>query len=290
MASVEVPLLVNRADDDVSSDDGTRQPSNATASSIEEETAAPVRYQSKGKRFLNYLKNADWDRYLAYHANKIVKIKDWRLAVLDYSLVGVVLFIVFYVFLYTKEAYKATDSGQGALKISIVDPGNIPATAPYCSSNCHTFSGTEPGCECIFLDENDVVYPESEEYSTFITTKFSRHIQQTKKDFCNDSVCTSPWTEGAQDSYYVLNPDEFIIQTFHVSLAPKFLSEDVLDHNGQLPSAHTYNSKYMSSSFQLWGHVLDSTGEPILLLPPRKSDQIPLKVYLQECSFVLFHS
>lgn len=50
----------------------------------------------------------------------------------------------------------------------------------YCESTCSQYTLREPGCNCIFLEAADIVYPETEESAIYVTTHIRYLINQTR--------------------------------------------------------------------------------------------------------------
>jgi hypothetical protein len=151
----------------------------------------------------------------------------------------------------------------------------MPTARPsYCSSECNTYVN-ESGCDCVVLDQYDLVYPETEEYSIFIGTRLAVALGQQLSAHCNGSVCAHPWTEENRTVKRIVYPDVFNLAIQHQGFAPVFYADEVRSL-GYYPES----SKWQKQSSELWGQVVSLNGTRLSNSRPGANDIVTVRTLI----------
>eukprot|EP01116_Phalansterium_solitarium_P025644 TRINITY_DN9905_c1_g4_i1.p1 TRINITY_DN9905_c1_g4~~TRINITY_DN9905_c1_g4_i1.p1 ORF type:complete len:581 (-),score=156.37 TRINITY_DN9905_c1_g4_i1:210-1877(-) len=228
----------------------------------------------------SWFRTIDWDYVFSYNTTKNVRIRDRRLGILHWCFLLVALGIIIGEVFYNEQAYNDFDDIEGSVKLELSSPaGGIDTTKlTYCSSSCRNFTLGEPGCNCVYWDAADLLYPETEESAAFITTRATLTNNQRPQPPCSGSVCTSPWTNGTSvGPFYTVAPDQFMLSLDHEMIAPQFYQQDSRSNGGKAEG----NSKWTRTSQGLWGQLLDTRGHVLYESPTDGDDVFSLGLLLQ---------
>jgi len=177
----------------------------------------------------------DWDEWLSYSTVKLVKIRERRLGLLHYIfMVVIVLYVAGYTVIYNK-TYMITEKPVGSIRLSLLQGADVKNVTqlPYCLYNNHTSIGKFPNQKCVFWDESFVLYPETEEYSMFATTRVTITNQSVNCSMVDDSTCE--YQDDSTDVYYIGDIEHFTVLIDHSIYAPHVgVEANARDLHGEL--------------------------------------------------------
>jgi len=247
------------------------------------------------------LRKTDPDNLFSYNTAKIVRIRDRRLGLLYYlALAGIVFYIAIWVIILQK-GYLGTEVPVGSVRLSFRRPYNAAGTNPqptpvdllkYCAQTaaetstpytgiCPPPAGSSGGNInasfsnniCQYWDEQDAVYPPSEQSAITLTTRVSI---STSNLTCDLSLQNCSFTTGSAISYYISDAESFTLGIDHTMVAPqrnvqrsaRDMSGKLLDFNGnsvgiQLPDRfHTSDPNVTNGEFDIFrvSTVLSASG------------------------------
>lgn len=175
-----------------------------------------------------------WDDLFAYSTPRVVRVRDRRLGILQVVLVAVCMVYVIGVELIWNQGYRSTaadtsDSMSLALKTvkgSAVVP---PINTTYCSGG---YAAPPVGAPlpCLFLDEDEIVYPALENKAMFITTRLSVTEQALSRGGSLSPTCSRQdpscqYLATSRVDYFVGGPVELATLKFaHAVYAPSVFS------------------------------------------------------------------
>ncbi|KAH3760122.1 P2X receptor [Pelomyxa schiedti] len=233
------------------------------------------------KPVVMWFKNKEWKTFLTYRSDKIVRIKDFRLGILNYMLLLTAAVVVVFFMVYKNEGYNEYDNAAGLLKLDLLEPDHVtPANSTYCDPSCVSFAG-EAGCNCVYWESDDLVYPVDQEKVIFITTRVIQQSFQQRQDPCDGNTCHSPWTAGVINSWYAIDINQYILRIYHQAVAPYFLQQDIKRHDGVEPGTTTWTSSYIKTCWDLFGQLLDANGYPLFDSKMGQADEIPLGTMIE---------
>lgn len=194
----------------------------------------------------------NWDAILAYSTVKIVQIQDRRLGLLHYFFMLVILgYIVGFTVLWQMR-YLKTEAPVGSIRTSLMSPQTKGLTPPaaesiaYCLQNSTSTNGF-PNHECLYWDEDLVVYPTLEHGAMFVTTRIT-NTSQDLKDGCSLTNNTCKYVPvSPPNDIYVADIEDFTLLIDHAM----YTSQLGIQANGQ----------------DLSGSLIDSNGDKITNLP-----------------------
>lgn len=217
-----------------------------------------------------------WDQLLSYETPKIAVINDRRLGLLYYTLLFLVFAYVAADVVLIEKRYLRLQAPVGSVRFSLLSPQTAtppvvppPATTlPYCQQSGSQYYGGGPTYQCIYWDEDYVLYPSVEATSMFITTRVS-NTSQTQENGCSMDVNTCRFvdTEPASPPNYIANIENFTIMfdhSFYTSLGIEGNSNELpgqlLNHLGKPVSVSAPNRVGNAAANGLSGDIL-SVGE-----------------------------
>eukprot|EP01112_Ceratiomyxa_fruticulosa_P020928 TRINITY_DN7260_c0_g5_i1.p1 TRINITY_DN7260_c0_g5~~TRINITY_DN7260_c0_g5_i1.p1 ORF type:complete len:601 (-),score=88.25 TRINITY_DN7260_c0_g5_i1:81-1883(-) len=218
----------------------------------------------------------NWDDLLSYHTTKIVIIRDKYPGMLYYFFILCSIVYIFYL-LAQGEGIYISDNIVGSVASALWMPKNgLKGPFPYCSSQCTSYN-FESGCDCLFWDDLDLLYPAEQEDTIFISTGVSFLNNQTKGSPCNGAgnPCGPVWdnTINRTISYRLLQPEAFLLELFHEAIAPTFYQQSLVPKG----IFHEQPSKWQRTNLDLWGQVIDQQGKAIYNSEPGQLDTFPLQ-------------
>lgn len=176
-----------------------------------------------------------WDALLAYSTVKIVRIQDRRVGLVHYAfLLGIVGYIVGFTILF-QQRYLLLQRPVGAVRVSLQSPqtrGQVPmapTALPYClqaQNETHGF----PNRECLYWDENLVLYPQVEATAMFVSTRVTQTNQVLPNCSLEKPTCT--YVDVNSTEHFVADIGNFTVMVDHSIYAPKV---GVLANSRELP-------------------------------------------------------
>jgi hypothetical protein len=158
------------------------------------------------------------DSLLSYSTVKIVQINDKRLGLLHYCFMLCIFgYILGYTILY-QQRYLLLQAPFGSLRMSLKSPQSrgltpVPETKlPYCKQRNATYNGYKNN-ECIYWDEDFVLFPPIEATAMFVTTRVSITEQSANCDLRNSTCRYLPVSNTSH--FYIADPENFTILIDH---------------------------------------------------------------------------
>eukprot|EP01114_Cavostelium_apophysatum_P018220 TRINITY_DN5595_c0_g1_i1.p1 TRINITY_DN5595_c0_g1~~TRINITY_DN5595_c0_g1_i1.p1 ORF type:complete len:536 (-),score=78.64 TRINITY_DN5595_c0_g1_i1:59-1666(-) len=228
------------------------------------------------------MKQINWDDLLGYNTAKLVRIQDRRLGLLNYAATLGVLIYLFYFVLYDQGGYNQWDTATGSVAAYLDNPNSSIATGSlsYCLSNCSQFNGDEPGCNCVVWDAADMVYPETQDLSLFVTTRVIETRQVKNNSPCVDGECGSPWiTVNVSEPMYIVAPDLYMLDISSDAFAPDFLQQELARQSG--PTLHSEDTIWSKQSSRLWGQLISYNGDILYTSEVNETDRFSLGLLLK---------
>jgi len=193
----------------------------------------------------------DWNSILAYSTLKIVKIKDWKLGVLHYVfMILIIAYILGFTVLYQKR-YQAIKTPAGSVRISFLAPEKrtppayrkAPEDYHYCKTSVnpviHTHNHTYDNYECQYWDEQLVVYPPVSGSDILITSRYTESYQVL--DHCSLSRPNCSYVSNNVTQHYIAGIEDFTYMFQHTM----------------------YTDKFQRSGSEINGVWLDGNGKPV---------------------------
>jgi len=181
----------------------------------------------------------DLDSLLSYNTVKVAKIRDFRLGILFYGfLIIIIFYIVGYDIIYTKR-YLKTEVPTGSARLQLRQPyvGNNPVRTPaellpYCTANSsyRNYTGAEgnfcphvpwvsfPNYNCYYWDEQDVVFPVTERSAMLAATRVTQSVATLN---CNMSMynCSYETIENTTETFFIADIEQFTLLMDHQMIA-----------------------------------------------------------------------
>lgn len=194
----------------------------------------------------------NWDSILSYSTVKIIRIQDKRLGLLHYFFIAcIIAYILGYNILYDLN-YLKLEVPVGSIRTSLMSAqsrGTLPPPAesiPYCLQASPSLNGF-PNYECLYWDENFVVFPSLEPGAMFITTRVTNQSEELENGCSlSSNLCKYVLSEPS-NNIYIADIEDFTLLIDHAM----FTSQVGLQANGQ----------------DLPGKLLDSRGNQIKQFP-----------------------
>lgn len=239
-----------------------------------------------------YLSRLNWDSILAYSAPRMVRVRDWRLGLLQFALMGAIaIYIVGYDVVYLQRYRLLATDVSGSVKL-LLKAAQVPyvVAAPnttYCNGG-YAPPAVGAALDCLFLDEYNLVYPLVENAAMFVTSR----IKETSEALlynktgppvnCSltDPLCAfGTWPIGNEKLVYAGGPVEFATLSiqhavYAASIAPYAWSSQVM--SGRILGGSGAAGVLLCSSFSPRASHTGRPGRGLDAQPLRRLPSCPL--------------
>jgi len=183
-----------------------------------------------------------------------------------------VLYVAGFTVVYDKR-YMITERPVGSVRLSLLQGADLlPSNKlPYCLHGNQTSVNNFKNYKCLYWDESFVVYPETEEYSMFATSRVTITNQEVNCSLVDHYNCR--YVDNSTEVYYIADIEHFTVLIDHSVYAPdvhiqanaRDISGEIIDHNGNVVTLTKPNVVGTGSSDILEiKTLLDCAGVPSL--------------------------
>eukprot|EP00045_Choanoeca_perplexa_P008389 m.77603 g.77603 ORF g.77603 m.77603 type:complete len:506 (+) comp14474_c0_seq1:119-1636(+) len=168
-------------------------------------------------------KGWDIDELFAYETVKIVRVRDYKLGMINYAFqLGIVLYLIIYGLIISRGYLKTEELQAGSVLLNAKAPPRISRLnqnlLPYC---CNTTGPCDNDSRlvlpCLYYDEYQAEYPVGKDYSTMVTSRITFTEQTVNQPGCSFQSFNSDCAyEGdTQTNYFVAQAENFTLRIRH---------------------------------------------------------------------------
>eukprot|EP01129_Flabellula_baltica_P000927 TRINITY_DN10859_c0_g1_i1.p1 TRINITY_DN10859_c0_g1~~TRINITY_DN10859_c0_g1_i1.p1 ORF type:complete len:392 (-),score=55.43 TRINITY_DN10859_c0_g1_i1:12-1133(-) len=176
----------------------------------------------------------NWDNILAYDTVKIVRVQDFRLGLLYYIIQFlIVCYVIFQILVF--QEYLVVYSPYGNVRLSLKQPSDLEDSdlLPYCLRHSEYDKHGIKNLECLYWDEDLVLYPVLESNDMLITSRVT--ITEQYLPGCNltDASCHFVSNYTTRESFYISEVEKFTVLIDHGFFTP-YIQRNAIELNGKI--------------------------------------------------------